>query len=215
MASQRQIAANRLNAQGSTGPRTEAGKAASSRNALTHALTARKVLVAGEDPQEYRWLRQGVIHDYRPATTLERELVEQIVSVLWRMRRVPVVEAALTAWLKAVERESDRRYPKLAPVKDMTDKLWLGRTAQELLSSGLMDRLNRHATGLQRQLSALVKELRALQAHRHDAAQREKGQASPPTPLAAAPVPLPAAFGVVAGSEANGSPSTAVKQAKP
>ncbi len=215
MASERQIEANRLNARASPGPRTEAGKAASSRNALTHGLTARTLLLEGEDPQEYRWLRQGVIHDYRPATTLERELVEQIVSVLWRMRRVPVVEAALAAWLKAVERESDRRYPKLAPVKDMTDKLWLGRTAQELLSSGLMDRLNRHATGLQRQLSALVKELRALQAHRHDAAQREKGQASPPTPLAAAPVPLPAAFGVVAGSEANGSPSTAVTQAKP
>ena len=105
--------------------------------------------------------------------------------------------------------------PKLAPVKDMTDKLWLGRTAQELLGSGLMDRLNRHATGLLRQLSALVKELRALQAHRHDAAQREKEQASPPTPPAAAPVPFPAAFSVVAGSEAKGSPSTAVTQAKP
>lgn len=215
MASERQIEANRLNARASPGPRTEAGKAASSRNALTHGLTARTLLLEGEDPQEYRWLRQGVIHDYRPATTLERELVEQIVSVLWRMRRVPAVEAALTAWLEAVERESDRRFPKLAPVKDMTDKLWLGRTAQELLSSGLMDRLNRHATGLQRQLSALVKELRALQAHRHDAVQREKERASPPTPPAAAPVPLPAAFGVVAGSEANGSPSTAVTQAKP
>ncbi len=182
MASQRQIAANRLNAQASTGPRTAEGKAASSGNALTHGLTARTVLLAGEDPEEYRRLRESMIAELRPEGALESELVEQIVSVLWRMRRVPAVEAALTAWLEAVERESDRRCPALAPVKDITDKLWLGRTAQELLGSGLMDRLNRHATGLQRQLSALVKELRALQAHRHDAAQREKEQASPPTP---------------------------------
>ncbi len=215
MASERQIEANRLNAQNSTGPRTLEGKAASRHNAVTHGLSARTLLLEGEDPQEYRWLRQGVIHDYRPATTLERELVEQIVSVLWRMRRVPAVEAALPVWLKAVERESDRHCPGRAPVKAMTDTLWQGRTAQELLSSGLMDQLNRHATALLRQLSVLVKELRALQAQRHDAAQRENERASPPAPPAAAPIPFPAAFSVVAGSEANGSPSTAGTQAKP
>ena len=57
MASERQIAANRLNAQASPGPRTAEGKAASSRNALTHGLTARTLLLEGEDPQEDRRLR--------------------------------------------------------------------------------------------------------------------------------------------------------------
>ncbi len=178
MASQRQIAANRLNAQASTGPRTEAGKAASSGNALTHGLTARTVLLEGEDPQEYRRLRQGVIHDYRPATTLERELIEQIVSVLWRMRRVPVAEAALMAWLDALEREHDRKYPSLAPVKRMTDKLWLGRTVNELLNSDLSGKLSRHAAGLQRELSALLQKLRELQARRHGKVQAETDHAS-------------------------------------
>ena len=40
MSSQAQIAANRANAQLSTGPRTEEGKAASSRNAYRHGLFA-------------------------------------------------------------------------------------------------------------------------------------------------------------------------------
>jgi len=41
MASERQIAANRRNALLSSGPKTKAGKRASSRNALRHGLTAR------------------------------------------------------------------------------------------------------------------------------------------------------------------------------
>jgi hypothetical protein len=39
MASEKQIAANRRNAQRSTGPRTAAGKSISSRNALRHGLS--------------------------------------------------------------------------------------------------------------------------------------------------------------------------------
>ena len=41
MATERQIAANRRNALLSSGPRTQAGKRASSRNAVSHGLTAR------------------------------------------------------------------------------------------------------------------------------------------------------------------------------
>src|SRR5688572_19028018 len=40
MSSRKRIAANRRNARKSTGPRTEEGKARSSRNATTHGLTA-------------------------------------------------------------------------------------------------------------------------------------------------------------------------------
>jgi hypothetical protein len=61
----------------------------------------------------------------------------------------------------------------------MTDKLWLGRTVKELLSSDYCDKLSRHAASLRRELSALLKELREMQARRHDAAQGEKDQPSP------------------------------------
>jgi len=79
MASQRQIEANRLNAQASTGPRTAEGKAASSGNALTHGLTARTVLLAGEDPEGYRPLRESMIAELGPEGALESELVAQTV----------------------------------------------------------------------------------------------------------------------------------------
>jgi hypothetical protein len=53
MASDRQIAANRANARRSTGPKTNAGKALSRMNALRHGLTAHKLLVNGESPQDF------------------------------------------------------------------------------------------------------------------------------------------------------------------
>ena len=174
MASERQIEANRLNAQASTGPRTARGKAASSGNALTHGLTARTFLLPGEDPEEYRCLRESMMAELRPEGPLESELVEQIVSVLWRMRRTPVFEAAVMAWLEALEREHDGNYPSLAPLKGMTDILWLGRTVNELLSSGLSDKLSRHAAGHRRELSASWQQLWALQACRNGKVQGEK-----------------------------------------
>ena len=44
MATEKQIAANRENAKSSTGPRTDAGKAASSSNALKHGLATRGII---------------------------------------------------------------------------------------------------------------------------------------------------------------------------
>ena len=53
MSTEKQLVANRANAQRSTGPRTEAGKAVSSCNAWKHGLTAARALMPGEDPAEY------------------------------------------------------------------------------------------------------------------------------------------------------------------
>jgi hypothetical protein len=52
MASAAQIAANRLNARKSTGPRTAAGKAISSRNAEKHGKFSRAPLVSSQSHQE-------------------------------------------------------------------------------------------------------------------------------------------------------------------
>ena len=53
MATIRQINANRANAQKSTGPRTEEGKAASSRNRLSHGFAASATIMPGENPEEF------------------------------------------------------------------------------------------------------------------------------------------------------------------
>ena len=67
MSTAAQVTANLANAQHSTGPRTETGKAASSQNALKHGLTAKTVLLPGEDEAAYRKMCEGMFESFAPA----------------------------------------------------------------------------------------------------------------------------------------------------
>ncbi len=58
MTSQKQIEANRRNAQKSSGPKTAQGRSISRMNALKHGLLAEQVIVPGEDFEEFATLRQ-------------------------------------------------------------------------------------------------------------------------------------------------------------
>jgi hypothetical protein len=91
----RQWAANRENAQKSTGPRTEEGKCRSRRNALRHGLTAETVVEGLEDPEDYRAFEAAIIADYDARTAVERELVLRLASLLWRIRRATGIETEL------------------------------------------------------------------------------------------------------------------------
>ncbi|MDH3582081.1 MAG: hypothetical protein OEM91_15835 [Hyphomicrobiales bacterium] len=79
----------------STGPKTEAGKQASKMNSTKHGLTAKTVVIKDEDPEVFDMLRNGLIREFAPETTLEFQLVDRIASTLWRLRRVPRIEASL------------------------------------------------------------------------------------------------------------------------
>jgi hypothetical protein len=92
MTSDRQISANRLNAQKSTGPRSRAGKSRSRRNDHRHGLTAQTVLKSTEDPTEYRAFERAIIADFSPASTIERALVVRLASLLWRLKRATAME---------------------------------------------------------------------------------------------------------------------------
>jgi len=92
MTSEKQISANRLNAQKSTGPRTPEGKAAVSQNAFVHGLRSRQLLLACEDPAEYRRLAADFEAEWQPATPTEAALVEQMVVSLWKMQRLDGLE---------------------------------------------------------------------------------------------------------------------------
>jgi hypothetical protein len=91
--SYRQIEANRRNALKSTGPRTEAGKEVSRRNAMRHGLTAETVIGALEE--DYRAFEAAITADYDAQSAIERELVLRLASVLWRLRRATTMETGL------------------------------------------------------------------------------------------------------------------------
>jgi hypothetical protein len=95
MTSYRQIEANRRNSLNSTGPRTEAGKRQSRRNAVRHGLTAETVIGLLEDTEDYRQFEAAVIADYDAQSAVECELVLRLASVLWRLRRATTMETGL------------------------------------------------------------------------------------------------------------------------
>jgi hypothetical protein len=95
MTSFRQIEANRSNALKSTGPKTEAGKQRSRRNAVRHGLTAETVVVALEDIEDYQAFEAAITADYDARTAVERELVLRLASLLWRIRRATATETDL------------------------------------------------------------------------------------------------------------------------
>jgi hypothetical protein len=97
MSSETQIAANRLNSQLSSGPKTEVGKAKSSHNAVKSALTGQTVLLPTDDVPAYQKLAQSLIDLHRPATYEEEILVQSLTDTEWRLRRIPGLESAIYA----------------------------------------------------------------------------------------------------------------------
>jgi hypothetical protein len=119
VASEKQQEANRANAKRSTGPKTVAGKALSRMNAHKHGLTAETIVIGDEDPRAFDMLRAELEEEHNPRPGIESELVERLAVLMWRMRRIPIFEAALIE----VRRErvaSDKRMASmiLSPFKD-------------------------------------------------------------------------------------------------
>jgi hypothetical protein len=92
MTSAAQFTANAANAKLSTGPRTEEGKAASSQNALKHGLTAKTVLLPGEDEAEYQALKQQFFDFWKPVHVLDTQCVRNLVDTQWRINRCARLE---------------------------------------------------------------------------------------------------------------------------
>jgi hypothetical protein len=135
MTSLRQIESNRRNALRSTGPKTEAGKQRSSKNAVRHGLTAETVIEPLEDPEDYKAFEQAVTADYDAETAVERELVLRLASLLWRLRRSTLIETGLLQIESEVLSEQRTR-PTQTSSQDCTlvAALQIGRSAQVLRS---------------------------------------------------------------------------------
>jgi len=90
--SEKKIEANRRNALRSTGPTTDKGKTASSRNAIKHGLLAREVVITAGDGEEnakdFHVLLRQLWTNLQPIGTIEELLVERVAICWWRLARV-------------------------------------------------------------------------------------------------------------------------------
>jgi hypothetical protein len=95
MSSLRQIEANRINAQKSTGPRTVAGKAAIRFNALKSGIDANAEVIPGEDSCQLEALVSEYYARWSPRTPEVRALVDVSIHNEWLLRRLRRTESAL------------------------------------------------------------------------------------------------------------------------
>ena len=183
MASPKQTAANRMNAQQSTGPRTTAGKSVSRFNALKHAIYAVYQIMFDEKPEDLAELAAEYHEHHCPADSDQRFLVDTLVHNEWRLRRTRRVEAEL--W----EHASD-----LFIVKNLDTTVTCTSGEAFAADSYIFERLQRIVNSLERVYHRALKELQRQQAAQPVARAhglRTEHPEAEPEPAAAESVPTP------------------------
>ena len=162
MATQKQIDANRRNAQKSTGPVTDLGRATAKFNALKHGMTARTAVLPYEDAQSYAELREAFHDTYKPANAVESSLVETVANSYWRLLRIRRVETAtFDLGIRGLKRKYGASEKPLAPDdEDQTVAVVLNDDEDTLL------KIERHQTRVERCYFQAIETLRKVQKDR-------------------------------------------------
>jgi len=113
--SQARIDANRRNAQLSTGPTSEEGKARSRANSLKHGLTGEGIVLPVEDVAEIDRLFDTLAAEMKPGNELARRLVNRVALLTVRLERSAEHEAKAIAhkMRKATAEFDDARYAEM------------------------------------------------------------------------------------------------------
>ena len=80
----------------STGPKTEAGKAKSSRNAIRTGLYAARDFVRPDEEEEYAQTLIKLMDELTPEGVMEQTFATEIMGATWRLRRCRLVEEAFS-----------------------------------------------------------------------------------------------------------------------
>jgi hypothetical protein len=174
MATDKQIKANRKNAQKSTGPKTAEGKAAVSQNAVKHGLFTDSI-VACETEAEYEAFYGELLAELAPRGVVELLLAERIVSLWWRLRRAErmqnqAIEDMIGRFVTNSSSRSCREYYFSRqgirpddPRFDL-DGLPLGRIANDDFANGrVLDRMLLYERRIESSLNRAMKELKRFQ----------------------------------------------------
>ena len=163
---------DKTNAQ--TGPRTPAGKAIASRNAISHGIMSPHPGIIEGLESEDEWDRHidGIVANLAPEGALEEQLAQRIATLLWRLRRVTRYETAVINHHVATTRQDLHAADAyLAPNgKDVPDPAPLRvaayKEARVIPLDADVDKIMRYETHIHRQAVQTMHELEALQARR-------------------------------------------------
>ncbi len=160
MVSEQKLAANRRNAQKSTGPRTVSGKAIASRNAVKHGLCSSMPLISNENEADFAVFVDRWLDELKPASVRQEMLAEQIILAAWQLRRVAGLRAGLIRPIMEWNIEHGAAHPMKMDADDYSS----------------LGKLDRHQAALERSYQRNFKELeevRAQEAERDEPLQNE------------------------------------------
>ncbi len=167
-------AANRANAQKSTGPRTEDGKSVSRLNGLRHGLRAELVVVPPlEDPEEWEEHRSAVAEVLAPQNYLEEQLADRAALATWRLRRATRYERGVLMQAQSEVENGGSAADKWQRMLDHDDRLRSTELEREqhALPVGLAsggdglrhdELIVRYETAQERSLQRVIEGIRAL-----------------------------------------------------
>ncbi len=159
--SDKQLAANRANAQNSTGPNTIDGKSRSRLNALRDGLTGQLITLPDHERPFFEKHRDELIAGLNPQDPMERQLAQDIAWDTWRLNHLRAVETSVYALGQKEE--------------DAVDAFADARTF--LAESKHFDLISLYETRLNRTIQRNLATLRAMQAerkHRYEADKLEE-----------------------------------------
>jgi hypothetical protein len=148
---------SRSNSQESTGPRTEAGKAVSSQNALQTGIYAEAEIIRGENPADLAALAAEYTNSFQPEAPEQRCLVDILIHSEWTLSRLRRAEAQF--WGKQIDASNWKaRDNQVAPYP-------LARAIDYEYGPGFT-RLQSRINATQRNYERALKELKRLQEDR-------------------------------------------------
>lgn len=159
-------AAARINGAKSKGPITEEGKARSAQNAMRHGLTSRRIVIAGESQEEFDAFELAYRNDFEPQGEVENELVHEVASARWRLRRLEQMEAALH------EKARRKLAEELGPEADPHEIQFL--SLGEVAESPAFRNLVRYQNQLRRAAEKAEKDLHERRAQREPEDERNE-----------------------------------------
>ncbi|MFL6463176.1 MAG: hypothetical protein ACJ73N_02045 [Bryobacteraceae bacterium] len=156
--SERRLAANHANAQKSTGPKTIAGKAKSSLNAVKTGLTGHTVLLPTDDAKAYQSHVERYREEFEPQGMLQEQIVQTLADLQWRLNRIPGLETGILALARR------RCAPDLfADEPDSQVRAVLLDAHVQETAARQLDNLHRQENRLRREYRQQMQELERLQ----------------------------------------------------
>jgi len=114
--SQKQIDANRRNAQKSTGPKTEEGKTKSAMNSVKYGIYSDKFLIKGEKKEDLDEYSNDLINWLNPNNPVLFDIVLQIIFSGWAARRYMIVESKIINTKPVEEKKEFKENNKSQPM---------------------------------------------------------------------------------------------------